>query len=168
MASVTPPYIGLLRTKDLKVSSTARLDGLRLSRDAASPKGCLLGLDKKGLVLHNIGVLLDHPATQQWKEARIRSRLGQLPSHPVLIPVGSERESIADVLPGHGFDPGARAFVSWPGTVCYLTRGAIEEALTSLDTVCAPVDRYLLGCDVLSGRLVLGVHLIVKPLGEGG
>jgi len=84
---------------------------------------------------------LDHPATQQWKEARIRSRLGALPSPLVLIPVDFERESIADVLPSHGFDPRASAFVSWLGTICYLTRGAIEEAFTSLARVCAPGSR---------------------------
>jgi methyltransferase (TIGR00027 family) len=81
---------------------------------------------------------LDHPATQQWKEARIRSRLGALPSHLVLVPVDFERESIAEVLSSHGFDPRASVFVSWLGTICYLTRGAIEEAFTSLARVCAP------------------------------
>ena len=30
---------------------------------------------------------VDHPTTQQWKESRIRSRLGALPSHLVLVPV---------------------------------------------------------------------------------
>jgi methyltransferase (TIGR00027 family) len=84
---------------------------------------------------------LDHAATQQWKEARIRSRLGALPSHLVLIPVDFERESIADVLPSRGIDPRAGAFVSWLGTICYLTRGAIEEAFASLAGVCAPGSR---------------------------
>jgi methyltransferase (TIGR00027 family) len=84
---------------------------------------------------------LDHPATQQWKDARIRSRLGALPSHLMLIPVDFERESIADVLPGHGFDVRASAFVSWLGTICYLSRGAIEEGFASLARVCAPGGR---------------------------
>jgi len=67
--------------------------------------------------------------------------MGALPSHLVLIPVDFERESIADVLPSHGFDPRASAFVSWLGTICYLTHGAIEEAFTSLARVCAPGSR---------------------------
>lgn len=102
------------------------------------------GLDSWALRHNEPGVTvfeLDHPATQQWKEARIRSRLGALPSHLVLIPVDFERESIADVLPSRGFDPRASAFVSWLGTICYLTRGAIEEAFTSLASVCAPGSR---------------------------
>jgi len=98
------------------------------------------GLDSWALRHDEPGVTvfeLDHPATQQWKDARIRSRMGELPSHLVLIPVDFERESIADVLPSHGFDPQASVFVSWLGTICYLTHGAIEEAFTSLARVCA-------------------------------
>jgi methyltransferase (TIGR00027 family) len=57
---------------------------------------------------------LDHPATQQWKEARIQARLGTLPSHLVLIPIDLEREAIADMLPGRGFDPESRVrFLAW-------------------------------------------------------
>ena len=68
-----------------------------------------------------VGVFeLDRPATQQWKEARIQARLGKLPSRLVLIPIDLEREAISDVLPGRGFDPESRAFVSWLGTLCYL------------------------------------------------
>ncbi len=71
----------------------------------------------------------------------MRTRLGALPSHLVLVPLDFERESIADVLPGHGFDPHTHAFVSWLGTICYLTRGAIEETFASLAKVCAPGSR---------------------------
>ena len=84
---------------------------------------------------------LDHPATQGWKEARIRSRLGALPSHLVLVPIDFEQQSVDAVLPGRGFDPQERVFVSWLGTLCYLTRGAIEATLTSLSRIAAPGSR---------------------------
>jgi len=102
------------------------------------------GLDSWALRHGDVGVTvfeLDHPATQQSKEARIRSRLGELPPHLALIPIDFERESIADVLPRHGFDARSKAFVSWLGTICYLTRGAIEETFASLARVCAPGSR---------------------------
>jgi methyltransferase (TIGR00027 family) len=86
---------------------------------------------------------LDHPATQRWKEDRIRSRLGSLPSHLVLIPIDFECESIADALFGHGFDPRSNVFVSWLGTICYLTHGAIEETFASLSKVCSSGSRVV-------------------------
>ena len=84
---------------------------------------------------------VDRRATQEWKEARIRSRLGALPPHLVLVPADLEHESAAEVLPGSGFDGRARAFVSWLGAICYLTPRAIEEVLTSLAGLCAPGSR---------------------------
>jgi methyltransferase (TIGR00027 family) len=102
------------------------------------------GLDSWSLRCEEPGVTvfeLDHPATQQWKEARIQSRLGALPSHLVLIPIDFERQSIASVLPARGFDPHTRAFISWLGTICYLTRKAIKETFASLASVCAPRSR---------------------------
>ncbi|MBN2146461.1 MAG: class I SAM-dependent methyltransferase [Anaerolineales bacterium] len=104
------------------------------------------GLDSWALRHHQPGVTvfeLDHPATQQRKETRIRSQLGALPSHLVLIPLDFERESIADVLPSHGFDPQSSAFVSWLGTVCYLTHGAIEQTFASLARVSTPGSRII-------------------------
>jgi methyltransferase (TIGR00027 family) len=102
------------------------------------------GLDSWALRHDEPGVTvfeLDQPATQQWKEARIRARLGALPSHLVLVPVDFEREAVADALLGCGFDTTAPAFVSWLGTICYLTRGAVGETFASLASVCAPGSR---------------------------
>ena len=102
------------------------------------------GLDSWALRHAEPGVTVfevDRPAMQEWKAARIRSQLGRLPAGLVLVPVDLERESVADVLPAHGLDPRAIAFVSWLGTTPYLTRGAIEGTLESLARVCAPGSR---------------------------
>ena len=111
---------------------------------------------------------LDHPATQQWKEARIRARLGTVPPHLTLIPVDFERESIADVLPSHGFDPRASAFVSWLGTICYLTHGAIEEAFTSLARVCAPGSQIAFDYFQPKSRMSPSDLQLFEALDEGG
>ena len=79
----------------------------------------------------------DHPATQQWKKNKIQARLGALPSHLILTPIDFERESITDVLPRSGFDPQFNVFVSWLGTICYLTLGTIENMFASLAEVCS-------------------------------
>ena len=86
---------------------------------------------------------LDHPETQQWKEARIRSRLGEVPTHLTLIPIDFEREAIADALQGQNFDRDSRVFVSWLGTLYYLTREAIEATFASLAVVCMPGSRVV-------------------------
>jgi len=85
---------------------------------------------------------LDHPATQQWKAARIQARLGAAPAHLVLILIDFERETIADALAaatlGRPYDRAAPALVSWLGTICYLSRAAIANTFASLAAVCAP------------------------------
>jgi methyltransferase (TIGR00027 family) len=86
---------------------------------------------------------LDQPATQQWKAARIRERLGAAPSHLTLVPIDFERESIADVLPTGHYDQRSPALVSWLGTICYLTRGAVEKTLASLAMVSAPCSQLV-------------------------
>ena len=129
------------------------------------------GLDSWALRHNEPGVTvfeLDHPATQQWKDARIRSRLGALPSHLVLIPVDFERESIADVLPNRGFDPQASAFVSWLGTICYLTRGAIEKAFRSLARICAPGSRIAFDYFQPKSTMSHSDSQLFEVLDEGG
>lgn len=99
------------------------------------------GLDSWALRHNKPGVTvfeLDHPATQQWKKTRIESRMGSLPPQLTLIPIDFEHESITGVLPGHGFDPQSKAFVSWLGTIYYLTQAAIKDVFTSLAMTCAP------------------------------
>lgn len=129
------------------------------------------GLDSWALRHDDPGVTvfeIDHPATQQWKEARIRSRLGALPSHLVLIPLDFERESIADVLPCHGFDLQSISFISWLGTICYLTRSAIETTLVSLSQVCALGSRIVF--DYFGPKATMSpadLHLF-DVLNEGG
>ncbi len=55
-----------------------------------------------------------------------------------MVPVDLERQAVADALAAAPYDRDARAFVSWLGTICYLTRGAIAATLASLASVCAP------------------------------
>ena len=111
---------------------------------------------------------LDHPATQQWKAARIRAQLGALPSHLVLVPVDLEREAVAGVLPGSGFDRESRAFVSWLGTICYLTRGAIEATFTSLASVCAPGSRVVFDYFQPKSTMSPADLKLFEELDEGG
>ena len=104
------------------------------------------GLDSWALrnAVAGISVIeLDHPATQQWKESRIIARLGKLPSHLSFIPIDFESESIVDVLGNQRFENDTLTFVSWLGTIYYLTPDAIKAVFTSLAKVCAPGSRIV-------------------------
>ncbi|MCK9276361.1 MAG: SAM-dependent methyltransferase [Syntrophales bacterium] len=102
------------------------------------------GLDSWALRHDDAAVFeLDHPETQQWKKKRIRSRLGSLPSHLILIPVNFETESVTDALIGHGFDPLSSAFLSCLGTICYLSYEALKKTFAALSEVCASDSRVV-------------------------
>ena len=111
---------------------------------------------------------LDHPATQQWKETRIRARLGKVPSHLTLIPINFEREAIADVLRSRQYEQDSRALVSWLGTIYYLTREAIEKTFASLATACAPGSRVVF--DYFQNKSTMSpAHLaLFEELDRGG
>jgi len=129
------------------------------------------GLDSWALRHQERGVTvfeLDHPATQQWKAARIRSRMGDLPPDLVLIPVDFERESVTDVLPAGGYDPRATVFVSWLGTICYLSRSAIEETFASLAAVCAPGSRIVFDYFEPKSMMSPADLALFETLDEGG
>jgi methyltransferase (TIGR00027 family) len=73
----------------------------------------------------------DHPATQEWKRARLRSLGIGEPDELVWAPIDFERESIGDGLAraGIGAQP---TFISWLGVTPYLSLDAIEATLRDL------------------------------------
>ena len=84
---------------------------------------------------------LDHPATQHWKESRILSRLGALPPNLHLVPIDFENMSVTNALSRSEFDTHSKVFVSWLGTIYYLTMDSIKETFASLATICTPGSR---------------------------
>jgi methyltransferase (TIGR00027 family) len=129
------------------------------------------GLDSWALRHRDSGVAvfeLDHPATQQWKKARIESQMGSLPPQLTLIPIDFERESITDLLRGHGFDSQSKAFVSWLGTIYYLTRGAIGDAFVSLAKTCFPGSRIVFDYFLPKSMMLPADHQLFKVLDKGG
>jgi methyltransferase (TIGR00027 family) len=111
---------------------------------------------------------LDRQPTQQWKESRIRSQLGTLPSNLILVPIDFECEAVADVLPMHGFDLRSKVLVSWLGTICYLTRRAIEETFASLARICTPGSRIVFDYFQPKSTMVPNDLRLFEFLDEGG
>jgi methyltransferase (TIGR00027 family) len=111
---------------------------------------------------------LDHPATQQEKRERIVDRMGALPPNLRLVPIDFERESIADVLAGTGYDAGAEVFVSWLGTICYLKREAIEKTFASLAGMCAPGSRTVFDYFLPKSVMSSADRQLIETLDAGG
>ncbi len=86
---------------------------------------------------------LDLPATQQYKKTRIQSYLGGLPSNLVMVPIDFESESLSDVLQNSEIEIQTKIFVSWLGTICYLSRNSIFETFSSLSSICIPGSRIV-------------------------
>jgi O-methyltransferase involved in polyketide biosynthesis len=75
---------------------------------------------------------------------------------------------MGEVLPSHGFDPQASAFVSWLGTICYLSRGAMEEGLAALARVCAPGSRIAFDYFQPKATMSAADLELFEALDEGG
>ena len=72
---------------------------------------------------------VDHPATQQWKRARLRELDVNLPSNLTFIPLDFERHTLADGLRAGGHRPERPTFFSWLGVTQYLTEEAVFTTL---------------------------------------
>jgi methyltransferase (TIGR00027 family) len=80
-----------------------------------------------------VGVLqvfeVDHPATQQWKRARLQELHLTPPSNLTFIPLNFEQQTLADGLRAGGHRAGLPTFFSWLGVTNFLTEVAVFETL---------------------------------------
>ena len=72
---------------------------------------------------------VDHPATQQWKRARLQALDIALPSNLTFVPLDFEQQTLAEGLRAGGHRPELPTFVSWLGVTMYLTEAAVFETL---------------------------------------
>jgi methyltransferase (TIGR00027 family) len=72
---------------------------------------------------------VDHPATQQWKRARLRDLHVTFPDNLTFVPVDFEQHTLADGLHAVGHRPDLPTFFSWLGVTHYLTEEAVFTTL---------------------------------------
>jgi methyltransferase (TIGR00027 family) len=78
----------------------------------------------------NVAVFeVDYPATQAWKQERLRQAGLDIPTSLVFAPVDFERQGLSEGLAAAGFDADRPAYFQWLGVVPYLTREAIIATL---------------------------------------
>ncbi len=95
------------------------------------------GLDSFAIRRHDLASKLkiyeiDHPGTQQRKQARLKSIGITKPNNLEYLPMDFEKRTVTDVLLGSSFEHTRPAFFSWLGTIPYLTRDAIFETLKAI------------------------------------
>jgi methyltransferase (TIGR00027 family) len=91
------------------------------------------GFDSRPYRIYNIERAtvfeVDLPSTQEFKRARLKKRLKELPSHVVFVPVDFQTQNLADQLQEAGFRQKEKTFFIWEGVTEYLTPDAFDNTL---------------------------------------
>ena len=72
---------------------------------------------------------VDHPATQQWKKARLHELNISPPRNLTFVPVDFEKQTLMDELRAVGYRLEVPVFFSWLGVTHYLTEAVIFQTL---------------------------------------
>lgn len=78
---------------------------------------------------------IDHPASQRWKQQRLRELGLDQPSNLSFLPIDFERQTLLEGLRDGGYPLGEPAFISWLGVTQYLTREAVLGILKQVATL---------------------------------
>ncbi len=73
---------------------------------------------------------LDHPATQEAKQQRLKKHRLQLPDDMTFIPCQFEREDFTEKLLAGGYNPSRTTFFIWEGVTYYLATADVERTLS--------------------------------------
>jgi methyltransferase (TIGR00027 family) len=115
---------------------------------------------------------VDHPATQEWKRARLQSLHIGLPSNLTFVPVDFEQRTLAEGLRSGGLSMEIPTVFSWLGVTMYLTDEAVFETLRFVATLppgSEIVFQYVLPAPLLNeeGRRILAtIEANVAARGE--
>jgi methyltransferase (TIGR00027 family) len=75
---------------------------------------------------------VDHPATQMWKQRRLKETSIPVPATLAFTPVDFERDALFDRLAEAGLSTDKRTFFMWLGVVPYLTLNAVKGTLAAI------------------------------------
>ncbi len=115
---------------------------------------------------------VDHPATQEWKRARLASASIPIPEQLTFAPVDFESQTLEDGLRAAGFQWDEPVLFCWLGVTYYLTREAFQNTLgfmAARPPGSGLVLDYMMTWERLSGgarRTLEGASARVASLGE--
>ncbi|WP_225727787.1 MULTISPECIES: SAM-dependent methyltransferase [unclassified Nocardia] len=75
---------------------------------------------------------LDHPATAEWKQRRLRAAFGAVPAQVRYVPVDFGNQSLDDVLDAAEVARDRRTIFLWEGVAPYLTHPEVDVTLTAI------------------------------------
>ncbi len=78
---------------------------------------------------------VDHPATQIWKQERLKEAGIPIPQTLTFTPVDFDTETLDEGLRRVAFDTGKCTFFSWLGVTSYITRSAVNRILQFVATM---------------------------------
>jgi methyltransferase (TIGR00027 family) len=95
------------------------------------------GLDSFAYRRHDLAAIVntfevDHPASQQWKQRRLRKLGVALPPTLTFVPIDFETQTLTDSLRKSGFLLAKPAFLSWLGVTQYISREAVRGMLSEI------------------------------------
>jgi methyltransferase (TIGR00027 family) len=125
------------------------------------------GLDSRayrfGDALRGVRVFeLDLPQTQNYKKARIREVLGNLPAHVTYAPIDFATQDLTTVLRGAGYDPSQRTLFIWEGVTMYVPEPGIDATLRAIATNAARGSRIVF--DYFTERALRDRQSVLAPV----
>lgn len=75
---------------------------------------------------------VDHPASQEWKQQRLRELNLEMPRNLHFIPIDFEKQTLLEGLRAGGLPANKPAFFSWLGVTLYLTRDTVLNTLKQI------------------------------------
>jgi methyltransferase (TIGR00027 family) len=109
---------------------------------------------------------VDHPATQQWKRARLHALGVELPPNLTFLPIDFEAQTLREGLRAGGYRLEESGVFSWLGVTQYLTEDAIFSTLRDVATL-APGTEIIFEYGILESLLDAESQRMVAVLKAG-
>jgi methyltransferase (TIGR00027 family) len=87
---------------------------------------------------------VDHPASQEWKRARVAELGIAPPARLHYVPIDFEHNALSQGLSSGGVDLTSPTFFSWLGVTQYLSKEAVSQSLQSIAAISAPGSKLVI------------------------
>lgn len=116
---------------------------------------------------------VDHPATQAFKQNRLKEMGIELPANVKFVPVDFQHDSLRDELTNSGFDFRKLAYFSLLGVVMYLEKPDFYRLLSTISDMCATGSSFVFDYlddtafnDQLASKKLIQMRHITAQTGE--